>query len=175
MMRWWVERDGRRLEVAARRLGDRFEVTVDGQTQMVEWIPLSEGLSALLCPDGSTFGVAHQHLGGHRFRLTVGQRDFDIRLRDPLERDVAAGAASAGVLEVSAPIPGKVLAVLVEPGQQVAAGTTLLILEAMKMENPIVAETDAVVESLLVSAGDTVEGGQALVRYQSPTPSSTAS
>lgn len=164
MMRWWVERDGRRVEVAVRRLGENFEVTVDGRTELVEWTGLSEGLSALLCPDGRTYGVAHRRLGSRRWRVTVGQREFDISLRDLLEREIAAGHGPAAA-EVAAPIPGKVLAVHVAPGQEVAPGTVLLVLEAMKMENPLVAEAPARVESVLVSAGMTVEAGQTLIRY----------
>lgn len=167
MMRWWVERDGRRLDVAVRRLGEKFEVTIDGRTELVEWTALSDGLSALLCPDGRTFGVAHQRLGPRRFRVAVGQGEYEIALRDLLERSVESGPAGV-VTDVLAPIPGKVLAVHVVPGQEVSAGTILVVLEAMKMENPLTAEAAARVESVLVAPGMTVVAGQTLIRYFPP-------
>jgi acetyl-CoA/propionyl-CoA carboxylase biotin carboxyl carrier protein len=58
---------------------------------------------------------------------------------------------------------GTILQVVVEEGQEVAAGDTLCILEAMKMENHIVATRDGTVAEVAVSKGDVVETGQALV------------
>ena len=59
-------------------------------------------------------------------------------------------------------MPGKVVKVLVEAGQPIAAGATLLILEAMKMEHAVVAPADGVVAALHVAVGDQVSGDQLL-------------
>ena len=72
-------------------------------------------------------------------------------------------AAPAGGNVVSAPLNGKITQVLVKAGDQVAAGDTVVMLEAMKMENSITAETAGTVKSVLVNVGDQVDGGQALV------------
>ena len=64
---------------------------------------------------------------------------------------------------VSAPMPGKILDVKVRNGDRVRAGDVLLILEAMKMENEIVAPKDGVVKEILVNPGDNVERGTPLV------------
>lgn len=69
----------------------------------------------------------------------------------------AAGAA--GSVKVAAPMPGKILAVKANPGQAVKKGDVLLVLEAMKMENEIVAPQDGTVASINVSVGDSVEAG----------------
>jgi pyruvate carboxylase subunit B len=63
-------------------------------------------------------------------------------------------------------MPGKILSVLVEEGQEVASGDGLLILEAMKMENRIVAEAPAVVRRVHVSDGQMVEGGALLIELE---------
>jgi len=60
-------------------------------------------------------------------------------------------------------MPGKVLEVLVQPGDRVEIGDGLLILEAMKMENRLIAEAAATVAEVKVAAGDMVEGGRVLV------------
>jgi len=60
-------------------------------------------------------------------------------------------------------MPGKVLEVMVEVGQEVTAGTTLMILEAMKMEHKIAASTDGVVTAINFNAGDQVEQGVTLL------------
>lgn len=68
----------------------------------------------------------------------------------------AAPTVAAGANTVNAPMPGKVIAVAVTVGQTVKKGDLLLTLEAMKMENEIFAQADAVVSEVLVEAGQTV-------------------
>ena len=72
-------------------------------------------------------------------------------------------AAPAGGNVVTAPLNGKITQVLVKAGDQVAAGDTVVMLEAMKMENSITAESAGTVKAVLVNVGDQVDGGQALV------------
>ena len=72
-------------------------------------------------------------------------------------------AAKEGNVAVSAPMPGKILAVKAKEGDSVKAGAVLLVLEAMKMENDIVAPQDGVVASISVKVGDSVESGAKLV------------
>jgi len=67
---------------------------------------------------------------------------------------------------LTAIIPGLILDVLVRPGDQVACGQGLLILEAMKMQNHIAAHDGATVKALHVAPGDTVAKGQLLVEFQ---------
>lgn len=74
-----------------------------------------------------------------------------------------AAAPAAGSVSVDAPMPGNILDIKVSNGASVKAGDVLLILEAMKMENEIVAPQDGTVASVNVNKGDTVEAGQTLV------------
>ena len=80
----------------------------------------------------------------------------------PAAPATAHTAVAAGE-SVTAPMPGNILKVLVSPGQQVSEGDTLVILEAMKMENEVVAPRAGTVAQILVSKGSTVETGAALV------------
>lgn len=75
----------------------------------------------------------------------------------------AAPAGAAGAVAVTAPMPGKILGVKASAGQAVKRGQVLLILEAMKMENEIVAPQDGTVASINVNKGDTVNSGDVLV------------
>ena len=74
-------------------------------------------------------------------------------------------AAPAGGNVVTAPLSGKITQVLVKAGDQVASGDTVVMLEAMKMENSITAEAAGTVKAVLVNVGDQVDGGQALVEF----------
>ena len=75
---------------------------------------------------------------------------------------VAAPAGAAGSVSVSAPMPGKVVAVKAAVGQAVKKGDVILVLEAMKMENDIVAPQDGTIASINASTGDSVESGAVL-------------
>ena len=74
----------------------------------------------------------------------------------------AAPAGAAGAVAITAPMPGKILGVKASAGQAVKKGQVLLILEAMKMENEIVAPQDGTVATINVAAGDSVEPGATL-------------
>ena len=74
----------------------------------------------------------------------------------------AAPAGAAGAVAVTAPMPGKILGVKASAGKAVKRGQVLLILEAMKMENEIVAPQDGTVATINVAVGDSVEPGATL-------------
>ncbi len=75
----------------------------------------------------------------------------------------AASSAPAEGTTVTSPMPGTILTINVTNGQSVRAGEILLVLEAMKMENDIVAPSDGIVKQVLVTKGSTVDTDQVLV------------
>ena len=80
----------------------------------------------------------------------------------PAAAPKAAPAAAAGGIEVKASVPGKVFKVEASVGQAVKSGDNIIILEAMKMEIPVVAPEDGTVASINVSVGDAIESGDVL-------------
>jgi biotin carboxyl carrier protein len=80
----------------------------------------------------------------------------------PAKPVAAPTAGNAGSVKVSSPMPGKIVAVKSTVGQAVKKGDVILVLEAMKMENEIVAPQDGTVASINVSAGQSVEAGNLL-------------
>ena len=74
----------------------------------------------------------------------------------------AAPAGAAGAVAITAPMPGKILGVKASAGQAVKKGQVVLILEAMKMENEIVAPQDGTIATINVNTGDSVEPGATL-------------
>ncbi len=116
--------------------------------------------------DEATLTVA---IDGIRERSTVHRLSNDVwlvdgttlrevpRFADP--SDVAAGGGP------SAPVPGTVVTVEVQSGDEVSEGQTLVVMEAMKMEHRITAPEDGVIDDVLVGAGDSVSAGQPLVTF----------
>ena len=73
-----------------------------------------------------------------------------------------AASGAAGSVTVAAPMPGKILNIKASVGQAVKKGEVILLLEAMKMENEVVAPEDGTIASINVNAGDSVEAGDTL-------------
>lgn len=111
------------------------------------------------------------------YRITVNGTAYDVAVEEigagaapagaapvaaaPAPAAPAAPAAAGGVV-VQAPMPGKILSVKASVGTAVKKGDVILLLEAMKMENEVVAPEDGTIASINVSAGDTVEAGDTL-------------
>lgn len=101
--------------------------------------------------------------------LKINGRIYPIKLKDRfdllLEKMGMSTLVSAKINELKAPMPGLIVGISVQTGDMVNKGDSLLILEAMKMENMLKAPGDATVKSIRVSKGDRVEKGQVLVEF----------
>ena len=136
------------------------------------YVARSGGRETLL--QGSLQGdTLHFEVEGHRARGTLARTHdgFTLYLAEgachfrALQADTGeatAGDTDSGLL---APMNGTVVSLLVEPGANVQAGTPLLIMEAMKMEHTIKAPGDGVVASFYYQAGDLVDGGAELLKF----------
>ena len=98
-----------------------------------------------------------------KFNVTVNGTAYDVEVNEVKGTASAAAPVPAGAETVKAPMPGKILSVAVSAGQAVKKGETLLILEAMKMQNEIAAPHDAVVAEVRVAANQTVSTGDDMV------------
>jgi len=168
-MRWMVKKDGETIQVDVERHGDRFAVVIDGHTHRAEMVRLDGAFASLRFPDsGRNFQITYQQQGNGSWRVGVGQREFDFSVLSPAEAvEAVSGVREGGPSRLTAPIPGKVVVVKVVAGDEVAAGQSLVVLEAMKMENELAAEQPGRVAAVHVADGDTVESGQLLVELES--------
>lgn len=117
------------------------------------------------------------------YRITVNGTAYDVAVEElgagqaPVAAPVAAApvaaptapapvatpaAGQAGSVSVSSPMPGKILSIKTSVGAAVKQGDVILVLEAMKMENDVVAPQDGTIASINVAAGDSVESGDTL-------------
>ncbi len=161
-----------RAEVGDRSYEIEFRggaVFVDGEAAEVSFERVAEGYYSLLL-DGRSVSVVVEASSGGSVRLHLGGRSIEVRVRDErallLERYGIADADAAAEREVRAPMPGLVLAVLVEEGQAVQAGDGLVLLEAMKMENELRATGDGVVQRVHVEPGDAVGKSALLIEFE---------
>jgi biotin carboxyl carrier protein len=152
----WVEIAGktRRVEIAA-----DGAVTVDGAAFACDARMLSEGVLSLIVN-----GRSHRCVREDQAVLVDGRR-FAFAVNDPrsLGSRRGHGAGDAGPRAVKAPMPGKVVRVLVEVGAEVEAGQGVVVIEAMKMQNELKAPKAGRVVKIAVVAGDTVAAGAVMV------------
>jgi 3-methylcrotonyl-CoA carboxylase alpha subunit len=125
----------------ARHAGAAIAVDFDGST-----------FSGEVCSDGDAFTVHHAGAA------------YDLGFADPPSADAAAATGGAGAAgRVTAPMPGKIVKIAVQPGDDVAERALLIVLEAMKMEHRIEATAAANVKSVFVKEGDIVPSGTPLL------------
>jgi pyruvate carboxylase subunit B len=141
-------------------------VTVNGRAFTVE---ISDDGAVLV--DGIAYEVALEgetaKVGGTTYPVQVsGLASTPLAPSPDLSGQATPGTIEAGAGAILAIMPGKIIRVLVEPGQQVEAGDPVCVLEAMKMENELHARQSGTVRALHVQPGDDVEKGQVLVEIE---------
>lgn len=167
-MKWIVKGTTAVHEVEVEREGDHFVVSVDGVRRVVDYIPLDRTIASLrYLNNGHSFHVTAHREAKRTYRIAVGEREFTWDVLTPVEAVASeARGATVGAARILAPIPGKVVKVNVAPGDPVEQGQSVVVLEAMKMENELEAERSGTVATVHVAAGDTVDTGMVLVELE---------
>jgi len=162
------KRHERDLEVQVE--GGRIFLESDGEKIAADVVPLPDGESYSLLVDGRSYEVAIEE-DASGLRGTLAGKTFAAQVKSPLEkvlREVRQAAPADLGRKLVAPMPGLVVSIKVAPGDTVTAGTPLLIMEAMKMQNELSAEAAGVVEHILVVPRQSVESGQTLITLGAP-------
>jgi 3-methylcrotonyl-CoA carboxylase alpha subunit len=174
----WSRRDGFRLHGGARR---HFHLKRGDDEHAVALARLHDGALRLEIGEASwpfaarSSGEVHDvTLGERRQSLTVYAHGEQVSVFAPDGRadlrevdDIAhAGEGAAGAGQLTAPMPGKLIAYMARPGDKVARGQALAVIEAMKMEHTIHAPRAGVVRECLYAPGDQVAEGSELLRLQ---------
>ena len=159
-------------------VGDRtFDVSieedqliVDGEAKSFTFEVLREGYVSLIV-EGRSVPVSVEPAGEGTMRVTIAGQRTEVQVKD--ERDLLVDEfglgdeqAAGGV--VRAPMPGLVLDILVEEGDEVEAEQGLLVLEAMKMENELKAPSGGVVAAIHVEDGEAVDKEDLLIEIEAP-------
>lgn len=159
----------RREKVRVERDGAAATVTIGDRTYHLDAAQLFDDFESLLI-EGRQYEVAVRRETPSRYRVLSEGPDEVVEVVDPLTALAESAAAAAGGgrrrREVTAYMPGKVVAVLAKVGDEVRAGQGIVVLEAMKMQNEIQAPNDGVVRRVVVSPGQPVEGGDPLFELE---------
>jgi len=153
-----VDANGRRYAVEVTSRDGVFLVSIDGREREVDVKEVGGVLSLLIGSKSYDVSIAGGtvHVDGVPVEVSIV----------PLQRswgDAAAGSAGEGPQQVTAPMPGKIVKLLVKPGDRVEPRQGLVVVEAMKMENELRARAAGTVKEVRAIEGTTVEAGAILV------------
>ena len=164
MKKYSVVLDGAAIEVEIGVLpGGRYRVVIDGISHEVDaCLVAPDSLSVIVDAKSADFALQPN---GPVWELHGKERSHYLMVPDPRKKlgGRPGSGADGGPVTVRAAMPGKIVQVEVAEGDRVAAGTGLLIIEAMKMENEIRSEGPGVVKAILVKPGMTVERDAVLI------------
>lgn len=153
------------VDVEVRQQGSHVSATVDGRQYEIELMRASDQAWLLLDRD-RVFDcrIDGEVASGGKTDVVVGAHRHTITLVDPKRLRSAAGADAhgEGAARIVAPMPGKVVRLMVEAGQQVEAGHGVVVVEAMKMQNEMKSPKQGKVITVNVTVGATVNGGDLL-------------
>ncbi len=147
--------------------GEDLRLRIDGEEFMVGCETTVGGELCLLMNGRPQVLHVRSEAPG-RYRVSLAGGETLVELRDPLAARLASAAPGATIrqareIEIHAPMPGVVFAVHAREGDEVAAGTPLVVLEAMKMQNALASPAAGVVRQVRVAPGQTVDGEALLV------------
>jgi biotin carboxyl carrier protein len=149
-------------------LGDgRYLLTLGGRHHTMDARMLEHGAVSLIV-DGRSYDVEMDE-SGDEVQVLVGSEVLTVDVADERAVSLRAGAAGFGVtgkVLVTAPMPGKVVRVLVEPGAEVTEGQGLVVVEAMKMENELKSPKAGTVVEVFAKEGSAVEANAKLLTVE---------
>ena len=150
----------------------RANIKFDGETFLADREEIAPGVYSILI-DGRSYEAQVSRRAGDAegdlspYLVTVGLRNYLVEIRDPRRwRRDGAGVREKGPQEIVAPMPGKIVKVLVSENQEVVRGQGLLVIEAMKMQNEIRAPRSGRVERIYAQEETGVEAGFHLLRLK---------
>ncbi|ABF39159.1 biotin carboxyl carrier protein [Candidatus Koribacter versatilis Ellin345] len=151
-----------RVEIA--RAGSRWSGKIDGQPFDVDAVPTARDILSIIEGEGKAYEVKRERALNGELHMLVGSSRYSCEINDPrsLRTRRAAAGSTEGPQKIVAPMPGKVVRILVPQGGEVEVGKGVVVVEAMKMQNELKSPKSGKVQKVLVSEGATVNAGDTL-------------
>jgi biotin carboxyl carrier protein len=149
--------------VALRREGSTWRAAIDGNPLEADAVEVAPHTFSILL-DGKSYELRVTPMADGSLKIQSAHTELTAQVLDPREWRGRHGALEVqGRQQVVAPMPGKIVRILVQPGEAVEAGQGLVVVEAMKMQNEIRSPKSGKVEKIVAKEGETVNAGDVLV------------
>jgi biotin carboxyl carrier protein len=160
-MNYEVAIDGKNHRLELSREDGKWSCRLDGREIVVDAVLARPDVLSLRIGN-QAYEVKCERVGGEQ-HLWVGSRRFAAEVRDPRSlRGRVRTTDDSGPKKLNAPMPGKIVRVLVSQGAEVEAGTGILVVEAMKMQNELKSPKKGTIQKIFVSEGAAVNAGDVL-------------
>ena len=150
---------------------DLVRISVDDRIYEINVVVTDNGICSLI-HDGRSFNTELSSSdNGRSYTVRQGFNSYEVEIVDAQEKYIRSRRKEDVRQEdtIVAPMPGKIVKILVNPGDQVKEGDTLVVFEAMKMQSNLNVVGDCTIGTILVSEGDSVASGQPLIRLETTT------
>jgi biotin carboxyl carrier protein len=159
-MKYEAEINGNLLSIELEESGGRVSALIDGERRyLVEATRHEEGIYSIFVGD-RVYEARVWQAGPNLFCVNLRGQDFNVSIIDRRHRRSAAATVEEGQQFLTAPMPGRVVRVLLGPGDEVKAGQGVVVVEAMKMQNEIKSPKSGRIVEVRVAEGATVNANQ---------------
>ncbi len=161
-----INGEDRKIEVLHRE-GNRIKVLLGDKTYELDVLEVEPGVYSLL-HEGKNFNFELNATGPKKYTVETDAENVAVEIVDAETRYARSrkGSGEEDADYISTPMPGQVVKILVEEGQEVKAGETVIIISAMKMESEYKVQKDRVIKQVLVKEGDNIDGEQPLITFE---------
>lgn len=160
-MKYEAEIDGRQVGIELEQRNGRVTAKVGGRDYDAEVVHPEDSAYLVFIGNKVYEARAWRDTSGS-LRVNLRNRVFNVKIKDRKRMHAASDHAMEGRQQITAPMPGKVVRVLLKVGDEVKAGQGVVVVEAMKMQNEIKSSKDGHVAEVRVSEGATVNANQVL-------------
>ncbi len=162
-MNYEVSVDGKAHRLELVHKAERWECKLDGRVVPVDVVLLRRNVLSLLI-EGASYEVRREQTASG-LRLSIGSTKYAVELKDPrsLQSRRADTGATEGRKKIVAPMPGKIVRVLVQEKMEVQAGQGVVVVEAMKMQNELKSPKQGIVQKVMAVEGANVNAGDVLL------------
>jgi biotin carboxyl carrier protein len=170
-MRLWVRIESQEKLVEVEKHDDAYKVTIDGDERIVDCHSAGhrDYLSLIIDNKSHLVEVAPVRFEEGKYFANICGRRYDMEVLDErlmASRQAGVATKETGPYVIASPMPGLIVDVRVNVGDSVKAGSPVVIMEAMKMQNELISEVDGVVRAINIKANDAVDSQVPLVEIE---------
>ncbi len=151
------------------RVGNKALIAVDGHKYDIDIVEVEAGVYSILF-NGESYNIELiESESSKKYIVNTFAKTFNIEVIDAESKYISnrnKGAGLEGANQIASPMPGKVVRIPVSVGEQVTAGQTLIVVEAMKMQSEFKSTGDKIIREILVKEGDIVNAHQVMLKLE---------
>ena len=148
--------------------GTLYKVKIGDHAYELDVVKVANGVYSLLFNGHSTNMEMIEGDTPNKYIVNTRSNDYQVEVIDAKAKYMAAAKGDFMGIDtiISSPMPGKIVKILVSPGDRVERGDTVIVVSAMKMESEYKSPVNGMVRKIFVTEGDTVDGNQSLVEIE---------